>query len=76
VQFGLSAAAHVVPWSTSGLVRHGTAGSPFDFSGPRGLNVGRMFGGGVIKAGQEFGGDVCPLVQGQRQGFTQQVLRS
>ncbi|HLG58170.1 MAG TPA: hypothetical protein VI485_22685 [Vicinamibacterales bacterium] len=76
MEFGFGAAAHVVPRSAGGLIRQGTAGSPFDFSGPRRFHIGGPFGRRVIEARQEFGRDIGALVEGQRQGFAQKVLRS
>ena len=76
MKFGFSAAAHVVPRDAPGFVRQSTAGSPLNFGGPGSFHVGWLFGCSIVKAGQEFGGDVSPLVEGQRQGFTQQILRS
>ena len=64
------------PTGRRGLIRQGTAGSPFDFSGPCSFHVCRPFGCCVVEARQEFGRDIRALVERQCQGFAQKLLRT
>jgi hypothetical protein len=75
-EFGFSAAAHVVPSHATGLVCQGSARSPFDFGRPGGFNIGWALHGRIVKAGQQFGGNVCALLEGESQGLAQNILRS
>jgi hypothetical protein len=63
-KFGFSAAAHVVPGNSTGLVCQRAAGSPRDFGAPGGFDIGWPLRRRVIEAGQQFGRDVGTLVEG------------
>jgi hypothetical protein len=75
-QFSPSAAAYVVPRGARGFVSQGSAGTPLDFGGPGGLHLSGLVDRSVLKAGQELGRNIRPLVKGQGQGFAHQILRS
>jgi hypothetical protein len=75
-KFGFSAATHVVPGHSTGLVCESPAGSPFDLGGPGGFDIGRALRRRVVKAGQQFRRDVGAFLEGQGQGFAQNTLRS
>jgi hypothetical protein len=75
-EFGFGAAAYVVPGHSTGLVCQGSARSPFDFGGPGSFNIGWALRGRIVEAGQQFGGNVRALLEGESQGLAQNILRS
>jgi hypothetical protein len=63
-KFGFGAAAHVVPGHSTGLVCQRPPGSPFDFGGPGGFDIGWALRRRVVKAGQQFGRNVRAFLEG------------
>jgi hypothetical protein len=68
-EFSLSPASNVSPGDTRGFPRHDTARSSLNFGSPGRFDISRVFGLGVVQAGQEFGGDIGAFIEGQRENF-------
>ncbi len=75
-EFGFGSSSHVFPRHAGRLARHDSAGSPFDFRGPRGLDFSGVFRFRVIQTCEEFGGHIGSFGDGQHQSFSKKFLRS
>jgi hypothetical protein len=75
-KFGFGTSSNVFPRHAGRLASHHSAGSPFDFSGPRCLDFSGVLGFSVIQISEEFGCHIGAFGYGQSQGFTKKFLRS
>jgi hypothetical protein len=75
-QFSFRASSDVFPWHTGRLAGDHPAGSPLDFSRPRGFNFGEVVRSGIVQTSKELGRDVGTFSDRQGQGFTKKFLRS
>jgi len=75
-QFSFRASSDVFPRHTGRLADDDPAGSPLDFSRPRGFNFDEIVRFGIVQTSKELGRDIGTFSDRQGQGVTKKVLRS